>query len=107
MGLGAGAGALVGSMISNGDVAKSALLGGAIGIPVGVLAGVAYRSHMEKKALEENEKIIKANYKYITARAVEIERLREKLTEDSFRIVPDKNLRADIYTGPTIGAYNR
>lgn len=106
-GVGAGGGALVGSAIANGDVAMSALLGGAVGLPLGILAGVAYRSHQEKSELEKNDEIIRTNYEYIMARQMEIDRLHEALTEDSFRILPNKELRSEIYTGSTIGTYNR
>ncbi len=106
-GVGAGTGALVGSAIANGDVAMSALVGGAIGLPVGILAGVAWRAQMEKSELQKNDDIIRANYQYIMARQMEIDRLRESLTEDSFKILPDKSLRSDIFTGSTIGTYNR
>lgn len=106
-GVGAGTGAIVGSVIANGDVAGSALLGGAIGIPVGIVAGVAYRSYTEKSELEKNNDIIRANYDYIVARQYEIDALREDLIDDSHRIRPNQQLRDEVYTGATIGEYNR
>ena len=107
MGVGVGTGALVASLIANGDLAGSALLGGAVGLPLGILAGVAYRASLEKSELEENNELIKANAEYIMARQVEIDRQREELIDNSFRIQPNIALRDEIYTGATIGWYNR
>lgn len=106
-GLGAGMGAVIGSTMANGDIAASALVGGAVGLPLGILAGVGYRSYIEHKQISDNDDVIQENFKYITARQIEIERLREQLIEDSLKISPDKSLQSDIYTGPTIGTYNR
>ncbi|MGI6523786.1 MAG: hypothetical protein ACOX2O_00610 [Bdellovibrionota bacterium] len=106
-GVGAGTGALVGSAISSGDVAASTLLGGGIGLPVGILAGVLVQSYTEKSEIEKNSETIQANYQYIMSRQREIDEERERLIEDSLTITPDKHLRAEIYTGPTIGTYNR
>ena len=106
-GIGAGTGALIGAAIANGDVAMSAALGGAIGLPVGILVGLAWRSNMESSAIEKNDAIIRTNYEYIMTRQMEIDRTRERLIEESFKILPDKRMRSDIYTGATIGTYNR
>ncbi len=104
--VGAGTGAAIGSAISHGDVGASALLGAGVGLPVGILSAVAIQSMMEKSEIEKNNDIIQANYQYIMTRQREIDELRERLTEDSLRLTPDKSLRSDIYTGPTIGVYN-
>lgn len=104
-GLGAGTGAAVGSLISNGSVTQSALLGGAIGVPAGIIAGVSYRSYMEKRELRRNEKKISDNYEYIKTRQQEIDRTREDLIDESFAVLPDEELKEDLYDGPTIGTY--
>ena len=106
-GIGAGTGALVASNMVNGDVAQSALLGGAIGLPIGILAGVAYQSYQEQSQLDDNSQKIRENYEYIKRRQQEIDRTREEINEESFAIQPDKEMRSYIYTGPTIGMYLR
>jgi hypothetical protein len=106
-GLGAGAGALVAMGMENGDIANSSLVGAAVGLPVGILLGVAYRSHIEQKILDENNEKIRQNYQYIMARQQEIEQVREDIREESFAIEPDRSLKSHIYTGATIGMYNR
>ena len=106
-GIGAGTGALIARNMVNGDIAESALIGGAIGLPVGILAGVAYRSYQEQSEVDDNSQMIRENYEYITRRQYEIDRTREAIVEDSFAIEPDKSLRTYIYTGPSIGTYGR
>lgn len=106
-GIGAGAGALIASNMVNGDVGQSALVGGAIGLPVGIVAGVAYRSYVEQSQLDDYQRKIRENHEYIAGRQLEIDRLRGEIDEDSFAIEPDTALRSRIYTGPTIGMINR
>ena len=106
-GVGAGTGALIANNMVNGDIGESALIGGAIGLPVGILAGVAYQSYQEQSEEDDNSQKIRENYEYITRRQYEIDRTREAIIEDSFAIEPDKTLRTYIYTGPSIGMYAR
>lgn len=106
-GIGAGAGALIANNMVRGDVGESALVGSAIGLPVGVLAGVAYQAYQEESQLDDNSQKIRENYEYIKRRQQEIDRAREEINEDSFAIQPDKGMRSYIYTGPTIGVYLR
>jgi len=106
-GIGAGAGALIARNMVNGDIGKSALVGGAIGLPVGIAAGVAYRSYVEQSRLDDNRARILENQEYIIGRQREIDRLRAEIDEESFAIEPDTSLRGYIYTGPTVGVANR
>ena len=106
-GIGAGAGALIAESMVRGDVGESALVGGAIGLPLGILAGVAYQSYKEQRELDDNSQKIRENYEYIKRRQQEIDRTREEISEDSFAIKPDREMRTYIFTGPTIGMYLR
>jgi hypothetical protein len=103
--IGAGTGAAIGASISNGAVLESAALGGAIGIPVGVAAGLTYIYMKEKAELDENDGIIKRNYNYIVSRQAEIDRLRAHLEDDAARIVPDQRRKERHFDGATIGNY--
>jgi hypothetical protein len=103
--IGAGTGAIIGASITNGAVLESAALGGAIGIPVGVAAGLTYIYMKEKAELDENDGIIKRNYDYIVSRQTEIDRLRAQLEDDAARIVPDQRRKERYFDGATIGNY--
>lgn len=105
--IGAGTGAIIGATIANGDVAASALLGGAIGLPAGVLLGLAIHAHNEDSEIEANNKIIRENYTQIIQRQQQIDTLREEVENDYKSINLDEELRRDIYTGPTLGNRQR
>ena len=102
--VGAGAGALVGSVISNGDVAMSAALGAAIAIPVAVAASYYYQDFKREQELADNNAEIMRNYRYITERENEIQELRDRVDTESRQVNFDEDL--DIpspYLGATIG----
>lgn len=105
--LGAGTGALIGSAIANGDVAASALLGGSIGLVGGAAIGAAYKSIREAAIVGSNDSQIRENYEHLVQTERELERYREELRIDasSMDVVPEST--EYIYTGPTLGAYNR
>lgn len=102
---GAGTGAIVGSVISNGDVGQSALLGGAIGLPVGILAGVAYSNHSQSVAIEDNQERIINNKLHIMQQDRELDYLRNKIRDDSSSktVQPDPSEIEYEYLGPSLG----
>jgi hypothetical protein len=104
---GAGTGALIGAVIANGDVAASALLGGAIGIPVGLALGALYDYNSEPSVQERKEAEIRANQDEIFARQRELDALREELRNDSPGQNPSDAERHYHYNGPTYGNYYR
>lgn len=104
---GAGTGALVGALIANGDVAASALLGGAVGIPVGLALGALYDYNSEPSVQERKEAEIRANQDEIFARQRELDALREELRNDSPGQNPPDEERHYHYNGPTFGNYYR
>lgn len=104
---GAGTGALVGALIANGDVAASALLGGAVGIPVGLALGALYDYNSELSVQERKEVEIRANQDDIFARQRELDALREELRNDSPGQNPPDAERHYHYNGPTYGNYYR
>lgn len=101
--VGAGSGALIGAVIANGDIAASATLGAAIGLPAGILLGVAYQYYTEETELDENNSEIVQNYQYIVERQRQINELREEIAIDYQTIRVDRRARDQIYVGPTIG----
>ena len=103
--VGAGTGAAIGAMISNGDIAASALLGAGIGLPVGILAGIAYQNYTEESQLEENNRIIAQNFEYIKAREEKLLSMREEVLSDFQTIEADTGYRDYYYTGATLGGY--
>ena len=105
--LGAGTGALVGAMISNGDIGASALLGTAIGVPLGVAAGVYYVYSQQEDEIDRLENEIYSNKQTILQKQAQIDELRRQAVEDSHEIAPDKTLSDHIYTAPSIGNYYR
>ncbi len=101
--IGAGTGAIIGSVISNGAVGESALLGGAIGIPVGIAiaAMIDYNSQesQEQRYLEQ----LKQNQQLIFNQERQLERWREEVLKDSPKGTPPEELAEHLYTGPTLG----
>ena len=105
--IGAGSGAIIGAVISNGDIGASALLGAGIGLPAGVLAGAWYARSMMDDELQEYDDTIERNSEAIQTRQAEIDRLRRQTDLDSrsFDLAPDRSLR--MYNGARIGNYYR
>lgn len=102
---GAGTGAIIGAVIANGDVAASALLGGAVGIPVGLALGAVYDYHSERSVGERKAEEIKENQSEIFARQREIDNLREEIRNEGPQGNPSDELREYQYGGPSVGSY--
>jgi hypothetical protein len=101
--LGAGTGAAIGALIANGDIAASAALGGAIGVPVGLGAAMIYASQVQSAAVEDRGEEIRANQAEIFRTQQEIETLRQELRADAPG-EPDPHLYGGhLYTGRTLG----
>ena len=100
--VGVGTGALVGMVISRGDVVASALLGGAIGLPVGLAIGYHLQ---EREHRIEKEKVNRYldNQHIIMQREKEIESLRDEVMRDSPSGEPDDADAIYIYKGATLG----
>ncbi len=104
---GAGTGAIVGAVIANGDVAASALLGGAIGIPAGLAIAAIYDYNSELSVKERQQQLIMENQEELFARQREIDLLREKVRNEGPRGDPAEGLRDYQYDGHTYGNYYR
>ncbi len=104
---GAGTGALVGTLIANGDVAASALLGGAIGLPVGLALGAVYHYNSEPSVRERKMEQIEKNEDEIFSRQRELDALREDLRSDTPQSNPLDAERHYHYNGNTFGNYYR
>lgn len=101
--LGAGAGALTGAIISNGDVAMSTALGAGIGLGTGMLIGYAVdkREEMEARRIERD---IESNREVIDARQREIDLIYENSADSSQNGEINSALTPTrIYNGPTLG----
>ena len=101
--VGAGTGAIIGAVIANGDVAASALLGGAIGLPVGLAAAMIYDYHSSHTKEEIQIAQIQVNQRAILDRQRELEALRESLQSDPPRGNPMEERKEYIYRGPSLG----
>lgn len=106
-GAGAGIGAIIGEVIDNGDVAKSALLGTAIGLPVGIILGVAYNNYQYNSLVDDNQEIIDENAEVIRAHQARIDELRAQYHDEASQIELDESNAATLYDGPTLGQYRR
>jgi hypothetical protein len=104
---GAGTGAIIGAVIANGDVAASALMGGAIGLPVGLALGAIYHYNSAPKVAERKGDLIRRNQEEIFARQREIDALREDLRNESYQGNPPETQRQYHYNGNTLGNYYR
>ncbi len=104
---GAGTGAIIGTVIANGDVAASALMGGAIGLPVGLALGALYHYNSAPKLAERKGEIIRRNQEEIFARQRELDALREDLRNESYQGNPAESQRQYHYNGNTLGNYYR
>jgi hypothetical protein len=101
--IGAGTGAIVGTIISNGDVGQSALLGTAIGFPVGIAFAAIQEAYItyNSESYAAKKQIIQ-NSNEIGQREEIIQALRERI-KDNQPGDPDPSLREDVFDGPTIG----
>ena len=107
--MGAGAGAIVGALIKNGDIAKSALLGGGIGIPAGIALSLLLSSvDSEDPARIDRSPLIKQNEEKIYEIEKEISDLRERVVNESpdydFEYAdPRARIDGGVYNGVTQG----
>jgi uncharacterized membrane protein YebE (DUF533 family) len=103
--VGAGTGAIIGSVISNGDVAKSALVGGAIGIPVGIIAGLAFRNASQNGEIADQREAIEENKQHILQQERELEYMRNEIRDDSSSktVNPGLDRIEHQYNGPSLG----
>jgi uncharacterized membrane protein YebE (DUF533 family) len=101
--LGAGTGALVGSLIKNGNVGKSAALGAGIGLASGVLAAAAYHEYQEHKEMREYQGRIAANQYYLEDMQMEIGELRQRLQQEADELKLDNPAPSYQYLGPSLG----
>lgn len=100
---GAGTGALVGAAISRGDIAASAVLGGAIGLPVGLALGYYWQQQSEDaKERAVIEEYIR-NQEAILAQQRELELLQDAAMQDIPANQLDFDRRERLYTGPSLG----
>ena len=104
---GAGTGAIIGSVIANGDVATSALLGGAIGIPVGIALGAIIDYHSDARVQERQVAKIQRNQAEIYDRQRKLDRLREEIRDDGPTGNPPAEYRRYEYDGNTLGNWYR
>ncbi|MCB0328143.1 MAG: hypothetical protein KDD70_00730 [Bdellovibrionales bacterium] len=101
--VGAGTGAIIGSVIANGDVGMSALLGAGIGLPAGALVGYYYTATANERELGRLDGILEANQEVIDAEEASLRELRRQVSDESFLVQPDSSYREELYTGPTLG----
>lgn len=101
---GAGTGALVGVAIPAGDVAASALLGTAVGIPAGALVAYYAVSTENDRELNRLDGIIESNEVELQQKRLELIEMRRQVHDESALIKPNRSRRdSDMYTGATLG----
>jgi len=104
---GAGTGAIIGAVIANGDIATSALLGGAIGLPVGIALGAYLDYNSDARVSERKVAQIQKNAAELYARQRKLEDLRDRIRDDGPTGNPPESDRRYYYNGPTHGNYYR
>lgn len=98
--LGASTGAIVGSLIKNGSIIKSAGLGATLGIPAGLALVVAMNAMDGPPASEiDRTEEIKANQDQIFRLERDIEELRRDIDAESTRGQYVSSPRARVYNG--------
>lgn len=101
--VGAGTGALIGSAIAHGDVAASALLGGAIGVPAGMVTAAILYYNSEEYLENQREELIHENALELRRRQEAIDKARERVFGDVPRIDKPLENAETLYYGPTLG----
>ena len=104
--VGAGTGALIGSLIKNGDVGQSAGLGAIIGFPAGIILTLAANSMFSSSTSQNDRQVvaeIEENQREIIRNNAEIESLRNSVNEEIPTRNPPSTQRKHIYDGPTFG----
>ena len=101
--LGASTGAIVGALIKNGDIAKSAGFGAAVGVPVG-LALVALMKATEEPdpATIDRSAEIEANHSKIFQQEREIEELRAAIQSETPRFQTATEPGTRVYNGQSL-----
>jgi hypothetical protein len=101
---GAGSGALIGAVIPAGDVAASALLGTAVGIPAGAVIAYYAVSSENERELSRLDGIIERNENELQQKRLELIEMRRQVHDESSLIRLDRSRRdSDLYIGPTLG----
>lgn len=99
---GASAGAIIGSLIKNGDILKSAGFGAAIGLPAGLALNLLMNSFEPSKPERiDQANIIKENQDRLFRQEREIEELRQQVERE----IPESRVGnyGNPYVGPTTG----
>ncbi|MGA1191897.1 MAG: hypothetical protein ACO3XO_06415 [Bdellovibrionota bacterium] len=101
---GAGSGALIGAAIPAGDIAASALLGTAVGIPAGAVVAYYAVSSENERELSRLDGIIERNKDELQQERLELIEMRRQVHDESALIRPDRSRRdSDLYIGATLG----
>ena len=103
---GAGAGAIVGHLIEDGNVAASAGLGALIGIPAGLAIGHYYTQHLEEQKLAQEKQAILDRQHEIFTNERRLEEFRNELRADSI-VELDRDRRNVQFDGETLGSFYR
>lgn len=102
-GMGALVGASIGAGLKNGKIAESAMIGGGVGLPVGILLGVGVaRLQSETEIMLNNRQIRAAQGELVQGRS-EIEQERAKLLDDATSVGFVDVSEKYQYLGPTLG----
>jgi hypothetical protein len=104
--LGAGSGALIGSVIKDGNVWKSAGLGALIGVPTSLAVSKYYTDYVEEKKLREEQQLIVDQQQEIFSNERKLERLRNQTFNDS-SVELDESRRNVQFDGETLGSFYR
>lgn len=104
--IGAGTGALIGSAISHGDVAMSALAGAGIGLGAGAAIGAAYTKVTEQVEMGVNNSRIRDNQEHILNTNSEIQSLRQDLDAEH-RDIEIEYSAEQPFQGPRLGVPTR
>lgn len=104
--VGAGTGAIVGSIIPDGNIAASAGLGALIGVPAGLAIGQYYVQHLEEQKLAQEKQAIRDRQVEIFNNERELESLRNEIRGESV-VELDRDRRNVQFDGETLGSFYR
>ena len=102
-GVGAVSGVIIGSVISNGDVGASTLLGTAIGAGSGLAIGVLSYALSEQNTIDLNAQEIAFRQQHIANNQRFLNDYRARVDQDSAELNPDPALKEYIYVGQSLG----
>ena len=105
--IGAGAGAIIGSVIKNGSIARSALLGGGIGIAAGLILAGGSETFAMNSTVDSQQEQIRQNNEQLRTQRRTIDELRYEIDEQGRAIELDSSRRSTVYDGATLGSYFR